>query len=143
VTGANTLFANSEYLVEVGDMFHIIDSTSPLRSQAKEVTSVDDDTTLSVESNFIYVGQGRLNVTDASDVATVSGNTDLVSDFLKTGDELRMNINSAVVTVNVAGISGNVLTLNTVMSNTATGVLYLVVPDYTDEYDYKIVKTTE
>ena len=143
VTGNNTLFANTDYLAEVGDMFHIIDTTSPLRSQAKTITTVDSNTVMNVESNFVYVGQGRLNITDASDIATVSGNTNTVSDFIRTGDVLRMNVNSSPVTVNVAGISGNVLTLNTVMSNTATGLVYLVVPDYTDEYDYKIVKTTE
>lgn len=140
VTGNNTLFLDG---AEVGDMFHIIDPISQLRSQAKTIVDVASNTSLNVESNFVYVGQGRLNISNASAIATVSGNTDLISDFLKTGDELRMNINSAVLTVNVAGISGNVLTLNTVMSNTATGVLYLVVPDYTDEYEYKIVKTTE
>jgi hypothetical protein len=92
-------------------------------------------------SNFIYVGQGRLSTNASNDLVSVYGNTNSVSDFLATSDVLRMNVNNTIIDRLVTGISGNVVSLNTVISTSNTNVLYLVVPDYISaNYAYEIVK---
>ena len=134
VTGQNTYFLTD---ATVGGMFSVIDATSPLRSQAKTIIAVDSNTSLNVESNFIYVGQGKIATNGGNNQIVISGNSNSVSDFLKTSDVLRMNVNNTVIDRSVSGISGNTLTLNTTVSTTNTNIVYLVVPVYT-EVEYKI-----
>jgi len=139
VTGANTTWANTSN-VAVGDMIVLVDSIHPLRSQAKMVEVITNNTNLNVESNFIYVGQGRLTTNGTNNRVVISGNTNAVSDFLMTNDVLRMNVNNTTIDRLVSGISGNTLTLNTTISTSNTNVLYLVKPNYTAEYEYQIIK---
>lgn len=139
VTGANTTWANTTN-VAVGDMIVLIDSAHPLRSQAKTVKVITNNTSLNVESNFIYVGQGKLSTNAGNNRVVISGNTNAVSDFIMTNDVLRMNVNNTTIDRLVSGISGNTLTLNTTISTSNTNVVYLVKPNYTAEYAYQIIK---
>lgn len=141
VTGSNTFFTVD---ATVGDMLLIKDSDNPLRSQAKLITFVSNNTSLNVESNFIFVGQGKLATNATNNMVIVSGNTNAVSDFIQTNDVLRMNVNNTVIDRLVSGVSGNNITLNTAVSTSNTGVVYLVVPNYSaTDYEYKIIKVTE
>lgn len=128
VTGVSTYWLTDAV---VGDMLHIIDTVHPLRSQVKVITTVDTHTKMNVESNFLYVGQGRLSTNGGNNQVQISGNANSVGDWLQTTDVLRMNVNNTVITRSVSAISGNVLTLNTTISTSNTGVLYYVVPVYT------------
>jgi hypothetical protein len=136
VTGTLTYWATD---AAANDILMVVDPVHPLRSQAKIIKIVTNNTSLNVESNFIYVGQGRLQTNASNNLVVVSGNANLVSDFLQTNDVLRMNVNNTIITRAVTGISGNVLTLNTTISTSNTGVLYHVVPVYTS-VDYEIIK---
>jgi hypothetical protein len=138
VTGTSTEFL----LSNVGDMIWIVDTDNELRSQAKIITAIDSNTSLNVESNFIYVGQGRLSTNATNNIVEVTGNTNAVSDFLSTGDVLRMNVNSTIIDRLVSGISGPYITLNTVISTSNSGVVYLVQPDYSTVEGYEIIKVT-
>lgn len=53
--------SNANNLVEVGDIILLKDSTHPLRNQAKLVTVVTSDTELETESNWSYIGQGKIS----------------------------------------------------------------------------------
>lgn len=139
VTGANTTWANTSNAA-VGDMLLLIDSVHPLRSQAKTIKVITNNTSLNVESNFIYVGQGKLTTNGGNNRVVISGNTNAVSDFIMTNDVLRMNVNNTTIDRLVSGISGNTLTLNTTISTSNTNVVYLVKPIYTAEYAYQIIK---
>ena len=143
VTGTTTEFSNT-YYGQVGDLLSIIDSVAPLRSQIKKIVAIDSDTSLNVESNFVYVGQGRLTTNASNNLVVVTGNTNAVSDFLATDDVLRMNVNNTIIDRAVTGISGNTVSLNTTISTSNTSVLYLVIPDYTSPIStYEIIKVSE
>jgi hypothetical protein len=117
VNGINTLFANVSY-ANVGDRLWIKDSDNPLRSQIKTIRNIHSNTSLNVESDFVYVGQGKLHTHNLiSHYATVSGNVNLVSDFIQTGDTIRANVNGPYMNSHntkvdylATGISGNVIT---------------------------------
>lgn len=141
VTGSNTTFLR----FSSGDMFILIDTISPLRSQAKTIQSVASNTELEVTSNFIYMGQGRITTDANSDTVMVSGNTNPLSDFIRITDRIRMNVNNQSLVFSVWGISGNTLSLNTTVSTSNTNVPYEVIPDYTEQaelelrYPYKVI----
>ena len=141
ITGfGGTEFANTHYM-SVGDMFLIQDTVAPLRSQAKTITVITNNTSLNVESDFIYIGQGRIRTNGTNALVVISGNVNAVSDFIATGDTIRMNVNNTIIAHAVSGISGNVLTLNTAIGTSNTNVVYQVVPDYTTAgYDYDIIR---
>ncbi len=122
VTGTSTEFTTD---AAVGDMLWIKDIDTPLRSQAKLITQVDSDTELRVEGNFNYMGQGKVTTNTSNAVVYISGNTNSVSDFIQTGDDLRINIFAANVyatqtgTVNVAADSVLVLGTGTTFTSHA------------------------
>lgn len=141
IGGTNWANTGNVYAANVGDMLWIVDSTNTLRSQAKTIVAVESDTSMNVEGNFVYVGQGKMTTNSSNALVVISGNVNAVSDFIRTGDVIRINV-GAITTANVLGISGNVLTLNTSVSNTVNNIVYLVVPDYsTSNYDYLIINT--
>jgi hypothetical protein len=114
-----------------------------LRSFAKIIRFVAaNGNSLNVESNFIYVGQGKLRTNGGNNIVVISGNVNAVSDFIQTSDVLQMNVNNTVIHRSVSGLSGNNLTLNTTIGTTNTNVVYLVKPVYTD-LAYEIIKVTE
>lgn len=143
VTGIATEFANT-YYAEVGDLFEIRDPTNPLRSQAKLIVAIDNNTSLNVESDFVYVGQGRITTNGGNNVVMITGNTNSIGQFITTDDVLRMNVNNTTVDRLVTGISGNYVTLNTTISTSNTNIPYFVVPDYFSiNYDYRIIKVPD
>lgn len=142
VTGQNTYFTVD---AAIGDLLSVIDTTSPLRSQGKLIVAIDSDTSLNVESNFIYVGQGKITTNSGNDLVVISANSNTVGDFLKTGDTVRFNTgNSSAPDIEnyaIVGISGNTLTLNNTANTSNTNLVYFVVPVYT-EVTYEISKVS-
>lgn len=126
VTGNNTLFTDDSYKVNVGDLFIITDSGNPLRSLSKIVSQVDSDTQLQVEGDFIYAGQGKATTNSGNNWLTISGATNTLSDFVQTGDKIRMNLISVTVTGTV-NVSGTAVEGNTTGSNTTYFVGNVVV----------------
>ena len=143
VTGSGTDFAANAV---VGDLLVYEDSTHVLRSFAKTITTVDDADTMNVESNFLYVGQGRVTTNTGNDIVIISANSNTIGDFLKTGDTIRFNTGNStapdIETYEVTVGSGNTLTLNNNANTSNTNLVYFVVPDYTSAVDYKIIKVT-
>lgn len=219
VTGTNTDFENPIYAANVGDIIVITDSNNPLRSQAKLITDVASDTELTVEGDFTYIGQGKLSANNGDTTVKVSGNTNVIAQFLQAGDQLKfniatgnlyvaqtgtvqvftsngkvvgsgtqfatelsvnafvkinnqikqvvniasatvMNVNSvfsactsgiainklATTTIaNVTSITGNVVSVDVTISLTdnVSGLVYVVAPDYTDDYGFDIITVTD
>jgi hypothetical protein len=139
VTGSNTLFDST---ASIGDMLLIEDTVHPLRSQAKTITFIESEDSLRVESNFIYVGQGRLTTNANNATVYITGNTNAIGDFISTGDTVRINVGN-VETYQVTVGSGNTLTLNNNANTTNSTLVYQVVPDFTSETAYTIIKVTE
>jgi hypothetical protein len=137
ITGTSTLF-NSQ--ANVGDMIWLKDYDNELRSFVKTIVARNSNTSLNVDSNFLYVGQGKLATNGGNNLVIVSSNSNVISDFIQTSDKLRMNVNNTVIEKLVTGISGNTITLNSSISTSNTSVVYLVVPDYTANYAYEIIK---
>lgn len=92
INGVSTLFTSR---ANVGDMIWLIDTTNPLRNQAKIIKYIKNDTTINVEGDFTYVGQGRATVTTSLSTIQISSNTNSISDFLQTGDQIKFNIAAA------------------------------------------------
>lgn len=139
ITGANSLF---NVTANVGDMVSYIDANNSLRSFTKLVTVVNSASSLNVESNFIYIGQGRIVTNAGNNIVYVSGNTNAVSDFIATGDVIRFNVGNVELYSVTVG-TGNTLTLNNTANTSNTNLVYQVVPDYTGELAYEITKVTE
>lgn len=144
VTGlGGTLFANTSY-ANVGDMLLLKDVVLTGRSQAKMIVAIDSNTSLNVESNFIFIGQGKLSTNATNTHVIIAGNTKPVGNFVAVDDILRINVNNVVITRSVSGISGVELTLNTAISTTNSNIVYQVVPDYASAtYEYSIIRITE
>jgi len=84
VTGVSTAFTNTSHITSAqyavaGDLLTIIDPNNPLRSQAKIITAVNSDTELEVESDFTYIGQGKIrsNIEFTQVTGTVTINPEL------------------------------------------------------------------
>jgi hypothetical protein len=116
VSGINTAFNVATYKVNVGDLFIIVDSGNALRGISRIVSNVISNTSLEVYGDFIYAGQGKLKTNSGNLIVQVSGNTNTISDFLQTGDQITMNLTNVRLpgTVN---ISGNVIIGNTTSPN--------------------------
>ena len=126
ITGTNTEFLSPEHKVNVGDLFIIVDDSNPLRTQSKVVTSVTSNTSLNIKGDFIYTGQGKLKTNSSNTLVQVSANINAISDFIDTGDQIRMNVINMRLsgTVNVVG---NTITGNTTGANTTYFVGNVVV----------------
>jgi hypothetical protein len=138
VTGANSLFTLT---AAVGDILLIADPIAPLRSQAKIIKFITSPTSLNVESNFVMIGQGKASTNSGNNLLQISGNTNSVSDFIATGDVVRINVGN-IELYSVTAVSGNVVSLNNTANTSNTGLVYQVVPVYT-ETTYEIIKVTE
>ena len=128
VNGVNTEWANT-YYANVGDLLVLKDSDNPLRGQVKVIQVIQNNTTIKVEGDFTYLGQGVMRTNAGNSVVYMSGNTNAISDFLQVDDELRFNIYpsntfsaGAFGTVDVVGGS----TLVTGNTGTAFGTNILV-----------------
>lgn len=126
VTGIDTTFDSlPKTKANVGDLFMIVDSTNTLRTQSKIVSAVNNDTELEIYGDFIYVGQGKIS-TNATVTAKVSSNVNAVSDFIRVGDKIRVNVTNVQVTGTV-NVSGTTVDGNTTGSNTTYFVGNVVV----------------
>lgn len=111
VTGSETNFEAPESKVNVGDLFIITDTSNALRGISKIISAVNSNTELEVYGDFIYPGQGKVTIQSGNTTALVSGNVNTVSDFIQTGDLIRVNVPNVTITgtVNVTGttVAGN------------------------------------
>jgi hypothetical protein len=100
-----------------------------------------------VESNFGFLGQGRLlAVANGSNPdVKVYGNTNPLTEFLEIGDTITFKNNGNTIIDTVDTISGNVITLTNDFygNNTANGVLYTIYPDLTMQNDYQMATITD
>jgi len=126
ITGNGTSFNTTSYKVNVGDLFIITDSNNPIRSISKIVSNVVSNTQLKVYGDFIYAGQGKATTNSGNNWLSISGSTNALSDFIQSGDQIRMNLVSVTVTGTV-NISGTVVTGNTTGANTTYFVGNVVV----------------
>jgi hypothetical protein len=117
VTGSQTNFQASETKVNVGDLFIIRDTSNDLRSISKIVSAVNSNTELEVYGDFIYPGQGKITIQSGNTTALVSGNVNTVSDFIQTGDSIRVNVPNVTITGTV-NVSGTTVAGNSTGSNT-------------------------
>jgi len=117
VTGSETNFLAPDTLVEPGDLFIISDLTNPLRSISKIVSAVNSNTELEVFGDFIYPGQGKITIQSGNTSGLVLGNTNTISDFIQTGDKIRVNVPNVTITGTV-NVSGTSVEGNTTGSNT-------------------------
>jgi hypothetical protein len=142
VTGTGTNFTAN---AAVGDMIVVTDGTHPLRSFAKVITTIDSTTVMNVESNFLYVGQGRVTTNAGNNEVVISGNSNVIGDFLKTGDTIRFNVGNTAANIETYQItvgSGTTLTLNNNANTSNTELVYHVVPDYTAAVAHTIIKVS-
>ncbi|UCF70485.1 MAG: hypothetical protein JSW49_09860, partial [candidate division WOR-3 bacterium] len=141
VSGIDTVWANTGnvYAANVGDMLYLIDSVYTNRSQAKLILEVVDNTTINVESDFTFIGSGRITTNSGNNIVVISGNTVAIDTQIIAGDELRINT-GGVEHFTVDVVAGNVLTLNTNAGNSVSNTVYIVAPDYiTANYAYDII----
>jgi len=139
VTGSSTTWSSN---ANVGDMLYLVDNYPghTWRDQVKIITAVNSDTELEVESNFTYIGYGKLSSEESNDTVLIVGHDKSLSSFVNVGDEIRFNANSYVETCQVLSMGANTLTLNTTIGNTVSNVVYIVAPDYSSlPYDYEII----
>lgn len=114
VTGTSTTFLDLATKVNVGDLFTISSNVShPLRSVSKTVTAVSTNTSLEVEGDFLYVGQGKLTLNTTNTIARISGNTNTVSHFLTVSDSIKFNLINVFVYGGTVNVSGDVVVGNT------------------------------
>jgi hypothetical protein len=142
VTGSGTNFTAN---AAVGDMIVVTDGTYPLRSFAKVIKTIDSATVMNVESNFLYVGQGRVTTNAGNNLVVISGNSNVIGDFLKTGDTIRFNVGNTAANIETYQItvgSGTTLTLNNNANTSNTELVYHVVPDYTSAVAHTIIKVS-
>lgn len=116
ITGNNTTFATAPNQANVGDLFYLMDTSNPLRSQIKSVSAITNDTQLEIKGDFIYVGQGRAKTNATNTRLIISGNVNAISDFIQVNDQVRMNIRDYQVNGTV-NISGTVVVGNTTAPN--------------------------
>jgi len=102
VVGTNTIWEEANNLIEVGDMILIKDSLNPLRNQAKIVTVVVSNTEIQTDSDFTYIGEGKIssNVVFSAITGTVTINPAVSG---------TVEINSPIVSVANVEKSSNVV----------------------------------
>jgi hypothetical protein len=117
ITGNDTVFLENKTKANIGDLFFIIDSSRPLRTQSKIISAVNSNTDLEIVGDFIYIGQGKFSSNNGNVIAQISSNVNAISHFIATGDEIRFNVVNKTIqgTVN---ISGNTIIGNTTAPNT-------------------------
>ncbi|CAB4124108.1 hypothetical protein UFOVP49_11 [uncultured Caudovirales phage] len=108
------------------------------RKQTKLIIGKTSNTSINVESNTRFIGDGRLNFQSNSNVATISGNVSQLA--IIQDDIIRYNVESVTMNAIVTYIFGNTITLNTVSTSTNTNIVYEVYP-YFDNVNYRIIST--
>ena len=102
----------------------------------------NNSTVVTLESNTAFIGDGRITTVLNSNTLTVSGNTGLVSNTVRVGDFVRLNLSSNVYTTNVISVTANTFQVDavqTIFSN-ANNIVYQMFPTFT-ETSYQIIKS--
>jgi hypothetical protein len=133
VVGIGTTFTRAK----ANDLI-VIDTTNSLRTQVKRITSVANDSTLFIEGSTSFVGDGRLTINSATNVITITGNTNQLS--MVVGDFISYNVSATSNVAKVTNITGNQITLNATPLSSNTNVVYVVNPIYND-VSFKIIST--
>lgn len=119
----------------------VIDSNSN-RAQIKEIkTNFNISTnTVVLESNTMFIGDGRLTFTNGSNVVTVTNKTQEELTLLA-ADKVEFNVNNTVILTDILSISGDDLTLNITGSSITTSnsnIIYRVYPVF-DHVPFMII----
>ena len=133
VVGTGTTFTNNKT-----DDLIVIDTTNSLRTQVKRIISVANDTSLVIEGSTSFVGDGRLTTNSATNVITITGNTNQLSMIV--GDFISYNVSASSNIAKITSIAGNQITLNAAPSSSNTNIVYIVNPVY-DDVSFKIIST--
>lgn len=136
ITGSGTTFTNSK----ANDLI-VIDTTNTTRTQVKKITAISNTTSLNVESSLEFIGDGRLSLTQSSNVVNVHSNTSSLS--LIAGDVITYydDFDDLEIDAIINSISGNQLTLNVVSSYTTTSNIAYSVTPVMSGVTYKIIST--
>jgi hypothetical protein len=133
VVGTGTTFtrAAANHLI-------VIDTTNSLRTQIKRIVSIANDSTLFIEGTTSFIGDGRLTTNSATNVVTITGNTNQLSMIV--GDFISYNVSATANIAKITNITGNQITLNATPLSSNTNVVYVVNPIYND-VSIKIIST--
>lgn len=116
----------------------VIDTTNSLRTQIKRIVSIANDSTLFIEGTTSFIGDGRLTTNSATNVVTITGNTNQLSMIV--GDFISYNVSATANIAKITNITGNQITLNAAPLSSNTNVVYVVNPIYND-VSIKIIST--
>jgi hypothetical protein len=133
VVGTGTTFTRAK----ANDLI-VIDTTNSLRTQVKKIVSIANDSTLFIEGSTSFVGDGRLTTSSATNVITITGNTNQLS--MTIGDFISYNVSATSNIAKITAMSGNQVTLNAVPISSNTNVVYIVNPIYND-VSFRIIST--
>lgn len=140
ITGNNTIFTANL----IGNLISVIDSSSPLRSFTKTITSQTSPTSISVEGNFIITGQGYINTSNnmsenANVIVSVTGRYQPLAGYVIVSD-LNRRVQSSNTLLNG---TVNVYSINTTVTGFSTDfVTNLTVGDIVNiNNELKIVQT--
>jgi ribosomal 50S subunit-recycling heat shock protein len=102
----------------------------------------NNSTVVTLESNTAFIGDGRITTVLNSNTLTVSGNTGLVSNTVRVGDFVRLNLSSNVYTTNVISVTANTFQVDAVQTtfSNANNIVYQMFPTFT-ETSYQIIKS--
>lgn len=131
VIGTSTAFTNAK----ANDLI-VIDTTNSLRTQVKRIISIANDSAVIIEGDVSFIGDGRLLTSSATNVVTVTGNSNQLS--MNVGDYITYNVSTITKLAKITAISGNNVTLNANPISSNTNVVYIVNPVYND-VSYKII----
>lgn len=139
VEGSGTTFVGN---VAAGDLLLIntTGDTASLRKYTRIVTSVADDTTLTIESPIGELGDGRIRTISANANVFISGNVASLAESIIVGDNISFNISGTEYRREIVGITSNVVRLNATSVSTNANVIYAKTPVY-NVMSYGIVRT--
>ena len=140
VLGNGTTFVGN---VAAGDLLLIntTGDTASLRKYTKLVTSVINNTTLTIESPIGELGEGRISTVSGNANVIISGNVSSLAESLIVGDNISFNISGTEYRKEIlAFTSANVVKLNSTSVSTNANVIYAKTPVYNVKY-YDIIRT--
>lgn len=145
-------------IANVGDMI-VVNSSDTKRFFVKTITSIANNNSLNIESPCTIIGEGRAHISAGNASIVIKGNTNAVSSFIDTSDQIKLNIDGTLLIKTINVIFGNVVTLNsnTGITNTtnltidttsatnygkqiAPALVYEIIPQFSN-VDYEIIRT--
>lgn len=129
---ANTAYAN--------DLIIIGNTNRYIVKQLVENYNVSTDS-VTLESNTMFIGDGRFEITENSNTFTIVGNTNSITSTLQVSDNVRFNVNNTIFLAKVDDINSNQITINianTLITTSNSNILYQVYPTY-DNVEFQII----